>query len=94
MDTYIGLVYTIVHSKLYTLYSKEDIEELVDSILELGEPDSEIFIRKYFFEQRAKEIAKIVHLKEGTIHTKVSRGLAKLKNLLGGEQQWRTKSLQ
>ncbi len=172
MDTHIGLVYTIVHSKLYSLYSKEDIEEcvsdvfmevfakrkelinhqkgsikailaivarrraidlhrrigkvvlnvpfveeevdiahlkssnqpediilkqemgkeLVSSILELGEPDSEIFIRKYFFEEKTKEIAKIIHLKESTINTKVSRGLEKLRNLLGGEKQWRTKS--
>ncbi len=165
MDTHIGLVYTIVHSKLYALYSKEDIEEcvsdvfmevfakrkdlinfkkgsikaylaivarrraidihrrlvkstlnvplmeeeidtafissierpedvilkqemgkeLVNTILELGEPDSEIFIRKYFFEQKTKEISKITHLKESTINTKVSRGLAKLRSLLGGE---------
>ncbi len=158
MDAHIGLVYTIVHSKLHTLYAQEDIEEcvsdvfmevfakrqdlmnlqkgsikaylaivarrraidlhrrlvkttrnvplmeednldpcdgpeamvlkqeqgktLVQTILALGEPDSEIFIRKYFFQQKTKEIAKAIQLNESTINTKVSRGLVKLRKLL------------
>lgn len=168
MDMYMGLVYTIVQSKLYSLYSREDIDEcvsdvfleafakrkdlvnlekgsikaylavlarrraidlhrrlvktatnieymeeeagecpvdsytpedalveresqrkLVEAIFALGEPDSEIFIRRYYLEQRTKEISKLVHLKESAINTRLSRGLAKLKKLLGGEENAR-----
>jgi len=162
MDSYIGLVYTIVSRKLVSISSKEDIEECVSDIfyvfytqrdaidlekgsvkaylstmakrraidrfrqmkhsankscpldaleyeleaekenvecnvfasetkemlrcgiIALGEPDSEIFIRKYYFGQSTKEIAKAVKVKENTIDKKVSRGLGKLRQALGG----------
>jgi RNA polymerase sigma-70 factor (ECF subfamily) len=157
MDTYMGLVYTIVRNKLAPIYSKEDIEEcvstvfydfyrqrdsidlskgsiksflaviakrrsvdlyragikkihptdsldsspniavlenstvdtetkhaLIQSIKDLGIPDSEIFIRKYYFGQSSKTIAKALGIKVNTIYKKISRGLVKLKNALGG----------
>lgn len=163
MNTYMGLVYTIVYSKLSGACSKEDIEEcvsdifynvyknyrlidlskgtikaylsvmakrrgidmyrrvskgseqhysidemdyeladeknkdaetvtinsetkntLINEIKALGEPDSEIFIRKYFFGQSSKLIARALKLKVNTVDKKVSRGLQKLKISLGG----------
>lgn len=153
MDTYMGLVYSIVKNKLYTICSKEDIEEcvstvffefynqrntidlskgsiksylaviakrravdlyranikivqntlqisedipsenilstetrhvLIQGIKDLGNPDSEIFIRKYYFGQSTKIIAKSLGIKVNTIDKKISRGLAKLKETLGG----------
>lgn len=163
MDTYTGLVYTIVYSKLSSICSKEDIEEctsdifyeiyknrgsidlekgsikaylsviakrkaidifrkaakksnqnlsideldydsiaaenadveaivadsetkstLINKIKALGEPDSEIIIRKYYLGQSTKLIAKSLKLKENTVDKKVSRGLDKLKQALGG----------
>lgn len=157
MNTYMGLVYTIVKNKLVSAYSKEDIEEcvstvfydfyrqqdsidlskgsiksflaviakrravdlyrasskmihqtdsldripsiateessavdaetkhvLIQSIKDLGIPDSEIFIRKYYFGQSSKSIADCLGIKVNTIDKKISRGLAKLKKTLGG----------
>jgi len=163
MNTFIGLVYTIVYSKISGICSKEDIEEctsdifyeiyknrssinlekgsikaylsviakrkaidifrksskgigrnlsiddmdydsiaaensdveklvveseskaiLIKAIKTLGEPDSEIIIRKYYFGQSTKLIAKSLKLKENTVDKKVSRGLNKLKQSLGG----------
>lgn len=157
MDTYIGLVYTIVKNKLGLIYCKEDIEEcvstifyefyrqrdsidltkgsiksflaviakrravdlyreknrpvnsaecidknavgsdakgnitdietkhvLIEAIKDLGSPDSEIFIRKYYLGQTTKTIAEAFGIKVNTIDKKISRGLVKLRETLGG----------
>lgn len=157
MDTYIGLVYSIVKNKLGAYYSKEDIEEcvstvfyelyrerdsidlskgsiksflaviakrraidlyreknspvnstecidkntvglndtgnivdletkhvLIEAIKDLGSPDSEMFIRKYYLGQTTKTIAEAFGIKVNTIDKKISRGLAKLREALGG----------
>jgi len=64
--------------------AKEDQAALVKEIKALGEPDSEIFIRKYYFGQSTRLIAQALGIKENTIDKKVSRGLVKLRGLLGG----------
>jgi RNA polymerase sigma-70 factor (ECF subfamily) len=157
MDTYMGLVYTIIKNKLGTVCSKEDIEEcistvfyelykqrdnidlnkgsiksylcviakrkavdlyransksistevqcdegtvesnnranipdietkhvLIEAIKKLGRPDSEIFIRKFYFGQSTKTIAQAFGIKENTIDKKISRGLVKLRESIGG----------
>lgn len=157
MDTYMGLVYTIVKNKLSSIYFKEDIEEcvstvfyefyrqcenidlnkgsiksylaviakrravdlyreksrplknseyidkdtadigdegkiadvetkhiLIEAIKDLGSPDSEIFIRKYYLGQSTKVIAQAFGIKVNTIDKKISRGLARLRETLGG----------
>lgn len=64
---------------------QKDIKaSLISTILSLGEPDSEILIRKYFFYQSSKEISSSLNIKVNTIDKKVSRALEKLKNILGG----------
>lgn len=166
MDKYMGLVYTIVHSKIATICSKEDIEEcvsdvfyelyknsqkidlakaslktflaliakrkaidiyrkyykqntktvslevvndidlidlnsngeelysnretrrlLIEGIKALGEPDSEILIRKYFFEQPSKAISEALDMKVNTIDKRISRALTKLKRIWEGEEK-------
>ncbi|MDQ2085165.1 sigma-70 family RNA polymerase sigma factor [Herbivorax sp. ANBcel31] len=62
--------------------NKETKSIIIDSIKSLGEPDSEIFIRKYFFGQSTKIVSKILGIKENTIDKKVSRGLIKLRKIL------------
>lgn len=64
--------------------ARETGAELVRQIKALGPPDSEIFIRKYYFGQSTKAIAQVLAIKENTIDKKISRGLAKLKLALGG----------
>lgn len=64
---------------------KEDRKALLTEIKSLGEPDSEIFIRKFYFEQSGKEISVALNIKENTINKKVSRGIEKLKKILAGE---------
>ncbi len=74
------------HEKLIdievTSPDKETKNSVIESIKLLGEPDSEIFIRKYYFGQSTKIIAKILGLKENTVDKKVSRGLVKLRKIL------------
>ncbi|MGL4910854.1 MAG: sigma-70 family RNA polymerase sigma factor [Romboutsia sp.] len=57
---------------------------LLNTIKSLGEPDSEIMIRKYYFRQSSKDISKILDIKANTIDKKASRCINKLKNILGG----------
>jgi RNA polymerase sigma-70 factor (ECF subfamily) len=57
---------------------------LVKEIKALGEPDSSIMIRKYYFGQSAKIISKALGLKENTVNKRASRALGKLKEALGG----------
>lgn len=67
------------------IIKSQEKAELIKEIKALGEPDAEIFIRKYYLYQSTKQISKDLKLKENTIDKKVSRGLAKLKEALGGE---------
>lgn len=63
---------------------KEWQATIIKELKALGEPDSEIFIRKYYFGQSTKLIAKALGIKENTIDKRVSRGLVKLREVLGG----------
>lgn len=56
--------------------------ELYDALLALGEPDTTIFIRKYFFGQRSSDIAKEMNMKVNTVDKRISRGLVKLRKML------------
>jgi RNA polymerase sigma-70 factor (ECF subfamily) len=62
----------------------ETSDLLIKEIKALGEPDSQIMIRKYYFGQTSKAIAKVLGIKENTINKKVSRALVKLQQALGG----------
>ena len=56
--------------------------ELIDAVKRLGEPDSFIFIRKYFFGQRSEDIARELGMKTNTVNKRISRGLLKLRKML------------
>ena len=62
----------------------EQKKQLLRAMNELGEPDREIFVRKYYLGQRTKEIAEVLAIHENTVDKKISRGLKKLRALLGG----------
>jgi RNA polymerase sigma-70 factor (ECF subfamily) len=72
-----------VHTEQIVM-NKERQNDIIQMIQSLGEPDCEIFIRKYYFGQSTKSIAKDLGIKENTIDKKVSRGHIKLRELLGG----------
>ena len=62
----------------------ETADLLIQEIRALGEPESQIMIRKYYFGQSTKMIAKALGIKENTVDKKISRALQKLKQALGG----------
>lgn len=64
--------------------AREQRELLLREIAALGWPDSEIFIRKYYLGQNSKAIAAALRLKVNTVDKKISRGLGKLRQALGG----------
>jgi len=76
-----NVIATIDNANKYM--DKETRTQLIDTIKKLGEPDREIFIRKYYLGESTKDIAKALNIKENTIDKRVSRGLGKLKKLLG-----------
>ena len=57
---------------------------LIQEIQALGEPDSQIMIRKYYLGESSKVISKALGIKENTVNKKASRALVKLKQALGG----------
>ena len=57
---------------------------LLNEVELLGEPDSQIMLRKFYYGQSTKMIAAALGLKPNTVDKRVSRALAKLKQELGG----------
>lgn len=69
------------------MQSEQDVfaqssEELTEAIKALGEPDTQIFIRRYFFGQRNKDIAKELGMNTAAVNKRISRGLQKLRKIL------------
>ncbi|MBR4622692.1 MAG: RNA polymerase sigma factor [Ruminococcus sp.] len=61
-----------------------DRAELIASLKSLGEPDCEIFLRKYFLGQTSAEIGAALGLKTNTVDQRISRGLRKLRDMMEG----------
>lgn len=61
-----------------------DRAELIELLRSLGEPDCEIFIRRYFLGQKSAEIAEPLGLRPNTVDQKISRGLKRLREMIGG----------
>jgi len=57
-------------------------DSIWDAVMSLGEPDNEIFVRFYKFDEKLKDISKATGLNISTIKTKLSRGKRKLKEIL------------
>ena len=60
--------------------------EVWDAVMSLGEPDNEIFVRYYKFDEKIKDISKATGLNISTIKTKLSRGKRKLKKILSNAE--------
>ena len=55
---------------------------LADAVKSLGEPDSEIILRRYYIGQTSKEIGAALGMKPNTVDQRISRGLKKLREML------------
>ena len=58
-----------------------------DAVMSLGEPDNEIFVRYYKFDERLKDISRATGINVSTIKTKLSRGKRKLKRILSNAEE-------
>ncbi len=58
-----------------------------DAVMSLGEPDNEIFVRYYKFDEKLKDISKATGINLSTIKTKFSRGKRKLKRILSNAEE-------
>lgn len=71
------------HSEPYTRVEQdEERAAMIQAINELGEPDSEIFMRYYYYDEKISHIAKRMDLSANTVKTKLARGRGKLKGIL------------
>ncbi len=61
-----------------------ETEELVKSVLALGEPDSKIILYRYYFNLPSKQIAKLLGIQPNTIDQRLHRALSKLNRLTKG----------
>lgn len=63
--------------------SLETKKLLAKAISELGEPDHEIIVRKFFLKESSSSIAKRLDMSVSAVDTRTHRALSKLKNKLG-----------
>ena len=64
---------------------KQLLELVFAEIRNLGHPDADIMIRKYYFGQRSKQIAADLNLSVSNVDTRAHRAMEKLKNKFGGQ---------
>lgn len=66
----------------------DDIEEkhasmsLLEAIDEIGEPDREIILRRYYYYHNSKQIGQVMNMNDATVRTKLARAKDKLKKIL------------
>ncbi len=66
------------------LEKEEERAALLSAIQNLGEPDREIIIRRYYLMESSKSVAERLSLSENAVNLRVYRALKKLKRSLGG----------
>ena len=55
---------------------------LIDSIKELGEPDSTILIQKYYYNKRSHQIGTLLSMNPSTVRMRCKRAADKLRRVL------------
>lgn len=61
--------------------------EVIWAVEDLGEPDSSIIFRKFFYGESSKEIARAVGLSPSNVDTRTHRALKKLRKMFGGDDK-------
>lgn len=64
---------------------KEMKKKLINAVKKLGEPDSEIIIRKYYFGETTRQISERLSMTISAIDTRASRALKKLREFVDVE---------
>ncbi|MDO5397414.1 MAG: sigma-70 family RNA polymerase sigma factor [bacterium] len=67
--------------------SSAESDYLWNAVMKLGEPDNEIFVRFYKYDEKLKDISKATGLKLSTVKTKLSRGKQKLRKILSETEE-------
>ena len=62
--------------------NREEQQLLLELIKSLGDPDSEIFLRYYWYDEKVSKISAVTGICKSTITTKLQRGRKKLKEIL------------
>ena len=60
--------------------------EVIQAVQNLGEPDSSIIFRKYYYGESSKQIAKALGLSVSNVDTRTHRALNKLRKLFGEKE--------
>ena len=68
------------------LVDEELRHEVIRAIEDLGEPDSSIIFRKYYYGESSKEIAKATGLSVSNVDTRTHRAINKLRKMFGGNE--------
>ena len=58
--------------------------EVIKAVVELGEPDSSIIFRKYYYGESSKDISKALGVSVSNVDTRTHRALNKLRKMFGG----------
>lgn len=61
---------------------RETGKTLLDLILSLGHPDSDILMQKYYYNRKSREIAELTGLSPAAVRKRYSRALKELKELI------------
>lgn len=69
------------------LEEKELRQEVIRAVENLGEPDSAIIFRKFYYGESSKDIAKAVGLTVSNVDTRTHRALNKLRKMFGGNEE-------
>lgn len=62
----------------------ETRREVFRAVRALGQPDTEIIMRKYYLGQPSREIAAAMHMSVSRVDTRAHRAVARLREMLGG----------
>lgn len=65
---------------------RETRRTLLEAIRDLGHPDRDILVRKFYLGQSSKEIAHALNLTVSNVDTRTHRAIQILRNRLGGER--------